>query len=63
MTMVSYIISLAKNVYVCAAKKITWPISGKGIDLREKSLGNVVKMKEEMAAFFVCGSVVFSAIN
>ena len=31
--------------------------------LRGKIPRNVVKMKEEMAAFFVCGSVVFSAIN
>ena len=63
MTMVSYIISLAKNVYACAAAKITWSISGKVIGLEAKSPRNVVKMKEEMAAFFVCGSVVFSAIN
>ena len=63
MTMVSYIISLAKNVYACAATKITWSISGKVIGLEAKSPRNVVKMKEEMAAFFVCVSVVFSAIN
>ena len=50
--------SRAKNVYVCAAKNITWPISGKGIDLGEKSLGNVVQMKEEMAVIFHSGSVV-----
>ena len=63
MTMVSYIISLAKNVYACAATKITWSISGRVIGLEAESPRNVVKMKEEMAAFFVCGSVVFSAIN
>ena len=63
MTMVSFIISLAKNAYACAATKITWSIFGKVIGLEAKSPRNVVKMKEEMAAFFVCGSVVFSAIN
>ena len=40
--------SLAKNVYACAATKITWSVSGKV----------KMKMKEEMAAFFVSGSVV-----
>ena len=58
MTMVSYITSLAKNVYACAATKITWSTSGKVIGLEAKSPRNVVKMKEEMAAFLVSGSVV-----
>ena len=58
MTMVSYIISLAKNVYACAATKITWSISGKVIGLEAKSSRNVVKMKEEMALFFVSGCAV-----
>ena len=47
---------LAKNVYACAATKITWSISGKVIGLEAESPRNVVKMKEEMAAFFVSGS-------
>ena len=51
MTMVLYIISLAKNVYSCAAPKITWSISGKVIGLEAKSPRNAVKMKEEIAAF------------
>ena len=38
--------------------KITWSISGKVIGLEANSPRNVVNMKEEMAAFFVSGSVV-----
>ena len=37
MTMVSFIISLAKNAYACAATKITWSIFGKVIGLEVKS--------------------------
>jgi len=37
---------------------ITWSISGKVIGLEAKSLRNIIKMKEEMAGFFVIGSVV-----
>ena len=37
---------------------MTWSISGKVIGLEAKSPRNVVNMKEEMAAFFVSGSVV-----
>ena len=44
--------SLAKNAYACPAIKITWSISGKVIGLQAKSPRNIVKMKEEMAAFF-----------
>ena len=50
------VVSLAKNVYACAATKITWSISGKDIGLEAKSPRNVVKMKEEMATFFVSGT-------
>lgn len=50
-------ISLAKNVYARATKKITWSISSKVIGLGAKSRRNVVKMKAEMAAFSVSGSV------
>ena len=52
------IVSLAKNVYACAATKIKRSISGKVIGLEAKSPRNVVKMKEEMAAFFASGCVV-----
>ena len=51
-------ISLAKNLYACAATLITWSISGKVIGLEAKSSRNIVKMKEKMAVFFVSGSVV-----
>ena len=44
--------SLAKNAYACPAIKITRSISGKVIGLEAKSPRNIVKMKEEMAAFF-----------
>ena len=47
-----------KNVYACTATNITWLISGKVIGLDVKSAQKVVKMKEQMAAFFVSGSVV-----
>ena len=47
-----------KNVYACTATNITWSISGKVIGLDVKSEQEVVKMKEQMAAFFVSGSVV-----
>ena len=50
--------SRAKNVYACAAINITWSIFGKVTGLEVKSPRNVVKMKEEMAAIFVSGSVV-----
>ena len=53
-------ISLAKNVYACAAINITWSIFGKVTGLEVKCPRNVVKMKEEMAAIFVSGSVVAS---
>ena len=56
-TRCSCYISLAKNVYACATKKITWSISSKVIGLGAKSRRNVVKMKAEMAAFSVSGSV------
>ena len=46
-------ISEAKNVYACAATKITWSISGKVIGLEAKSPRNIVKMKEKMAGFFL----------
>ena len=46
-----FLASLAKNVYACAATKITWSISDKVIGLEAKSPRNIVKMKEEMAAF------------
>ena len=49
--------SLAKNVYACATTKMTWSISSKVIGLDAKSRRNVVKMKAEMAAFSVSGSV------
>ena len=55
---VYYPSSLAKNVYACAATKITWSISGKVIGLEPRFPRNIVKMKKEMAAFFVSGSVV-----
>ena len=45
--------SLTKKVYACAATYITWSISGKVIDLEAKFPRNIVKMKEEMAGFFV----------
>ena len=47
-----------KNVYACAATKVTLSFSGKLIGLDAKSPRNIVKMKEEMVAFFVRGSVV-----
>ena len=47
-----------KNVYACAATKVTLSFSGKLIGLDAKSPRNIVKIKEEMAAFFVRGSVV-----
>ena len=50
------VVSLAKNVYACAATKITWSLSGKDIGLEAKSPRNVVKMKEEMATCVVSGS-------
>ena len=43
--------SLAKNLRMCR-EKIKWSISGKVIGLEAKSPRNVVKMKEEMTAFF-----------
>ena len=49
---------LTKNTYACASTKITWSISDKVIGLEAKSPRNIVKMKEEMAAFLVSGSVV-----
>ena len=50
--------SLAKNVYACASTKITWSFSGKLIGLGAKCPRYIVKIKEEMAAFFISGSVV-----
>ena len=50
------VVSPAKNVYACAATKITWSIFAKVIGLEAKSTRNVVKMKEEMATYFVSGS-------
>ena len=49
-------VSTAKNVYACAATKITWSIFGRVVGLEAKSPQNVVKVKEEMATYFVSGS-------
>ena len=50
------VVSPTKNVYACAATKIKWSIFAKVIGLEAKSARNVVKMKEEMATYFVSGS-------
>lgn len=57
-TRCSCYISLAKKMSTHASrKKMTWSISSKVIGLDAKSRRNVVKMKAEMAAFSVSGSV------